>query len=115
MARLTLDSRDLGLAQQLVAMRAPHSVESLAVGNVFCAYPGQGCDWVVKRKRADNLAAGIVDGRWREQTGLFDTDLRVLFVVEGDLRCIDGMYEAMLGGIVSASTSAPSMDATEMA
>lgn len=102
--RLVVDCRERGLIQHLSAMGVPHCVDSLAVGDVMCTFSGSGCDFVIERKRADDLASSLVDGRWREQTcRLFETNLRVFFVVEGDIRCIDGMYESMLGAIVSAS------------
>ena len=103
--RLVVDCRERGLIQHLTAMGVPHSVESLAVGDVLCAYPSQGCDWVMERKRADDLAASIKDGRWREQSSrLFAAGQRVFFVVEGDLRWHDGgMYDAMFGAQLNAN------------
>ena len=57
-----------------------------------------------ERKRADDFAASIIDGRWREQTSrLFATGHRVFFVIEGDIRYLDNMYEAMIGAVVNAS------------
>ena len=57
-----------------------------------------------ERKRADDFAASIKDGRWREQTSrLFATGHRVFFVIEGDLRYLDNMYEALIGAIVNAN------------
>jgi ERCC4-type nuclease len=74
----------------------------------------------MERKRADDFAASIVDGRWREQTSrLFSTGYRVFFVIEGDLRWLDGMYEPMIGAIVNASLRSSccfrSMDVAETA
>ena len=54
--------------------------------------------------RADDFAASIQDGRWREQSSrLFSTGLRVFFVIEGDLRGLDRMYKPMVGAVVNAS------------
>ena len=64
-----------------------------------------GCTFLLERNRADDFAASIKDGRWREKTArLFATGHRVFFVVEGgDLRWLGGsMYESMLGAIVNA-------------
>ena len=104
MVGLAIDSRERGLIQCLAAKRAPHQVVSLAVGDVFCEYEGSGTPWIMERKRADDFAASIQDGRWREQSSrLFSTGLRVFFVIEGDLRWLDLMYEPMVGAIVNAS------------
>ena len=104
MVGLTIDSRERGLIQRLAAKRAPHQVVSLAVGDVLCEYEGSGTSWIMERKRADDFAASIQDGRWREQSSrLFSTSLRVCFVIEGDLRWLDRMYEPMVGAIVNAS------------
>jgi ERCC4-type nuclease len=57
----------------------------------------------MERKRADDFAASIKDGRWHEQSSrLFATGYRVFFVIEGDLRRL-GMYDSMMGAMVNAS------------
>lgn len=104
MARLVVDTRERGLVRHLVSKSAPHNVQSLPAGDVLCTYDGRGCAWIMERKRADDFAASIKDGRWREQTSrLFATGHRVFFVIEGDLRWLEGMYEPMLGAMVNAS------------
>ena len=104
MVGLTIDSRERGLIQCLAAKRAPHQVASLAVGDVRCEYEGSGTSWIMERKRADDYAASIQDGRWQEQRSrLFSSGLRVFFVIEGDLRWLDRMCAAMMGGIVNES------------
>ena len=105
MARLDVDCRERGLIRQLAAKHVPCRVLSLPVGDVLCVYSGSSCaSWVLERKRADDLACSIKDGRWREQMSrLFSTGLRVFFVIEGDLRGLDGMYDALLGAVVNSN------------
>ena len=101
---LVIDSKEHGLIRALAAGRVAHEVKSLPVGDVLCTYEHGGCSWVMERKRADDLASSIKDGRWREQASrLFGSGLKVFFVVEGDLRGICGMYESMLGAVVNAN------------
>ena len=58
----------------------------------------------MERKRADDFAVSIQDGRWREQSSrLFASGYRVFFIIEGDLKWIDRMYEPMIGAIVNSS------------
>ena len=101
---MAVDSKEHGLIRALLAARVAHEVRSLPVGDVLCTYEnGEGCPWILERKRADDLAASIKDGRWREQSArLFETGHKVLFAVEGTLRGL-GMYEPMLGAVVNAN------------
>ena len=104
MACLEVDHRERGLIRVLSEKGAPHCVSSLAVGDVLCIYDDRPCGWVLERKRADDFAASLVDGRWREQTSrLLATGHQVLFCIEGDLRFIDGMYAPMLAALTSAN------------
>ena len=105
MARLVIDSRERGLIQHLATKRATYHVASLPVGDVLCTYGDESaCSWVMERKRADDLACSIKDGRWREQTSrLFASGRRVLFVIEGDLRFLDGMYASMMGAMINSN------------
>ena len=104
MARLEVDHRERGLIRALAEKGAPHRVSSLAAGDVLCTYDDRPCGWVLERKRADDFAASLVDGRWREQTSrLLATGHQVLFCIEGDLRFIDGMYEPMLAALTTAN------------
>ena len=99
MAHLVIDSRERGLISFLAATRATYHVASLPAGDVLCTYgdDNTACSWVMERKRADDLACSIKDGRWREQTSrLFASGHRVFFVIEGDLRFLDGMYASMI-------------------
>ena len=101
---LVIDSKEHGLIRALAAGRVAHEVKSLPVGDVLCTYEHVGCSWVMERKRADDLANSIKDGRWREQASrLFETGFKVFFVVEGGLHGIRAMYEPMLGAYVNAN------------
>ena len=58
----------------------------------------------MERKRADDFAASIQNGRWREQTSrMFATGHRIFICVEGDLRFLDGIYDSMMGAMVNAN------------
>jgi ERCC4-type nuclease len=92
------------LIQHLVAKCTPHRVASLPVGDVLCTYDAGGCPWILERKRADDFANSIQDGRWREQTNrLMAAGHRVFFVIEGDMRGLDSIYGPMVSAIVNAS------------
>ena len=104
MARLTVDTRERALMHHLDANRVPYRALTLPVGDVLCAYEDGGRAWIMERKRADDFAASIKDGRWREQTSrLFATGHRVFFCIEGDLRGLDAMYDSMLTAIINAN------------
>jgi ERCC4-type nuclease len=104
MAHLVIDNREHSLIWHLVAKCTPHRVAALPVGDVLCTYDAGGCPFIMERKRADDFANSIQDGRWREQTSrLFSTGHRVFFVIEGDLRGLDSMYGPMIGAMVNAS------------
>jgi ERCC4-type nuclease len=104
MARLAVDTRERALMKHLDTKRVPYRAITLPVGDVICSYDEGGCAWVMERKRADDFAASIQDGRWREQTSrMFATGHRVIFCIEGDLRWLGGMHESMLGAIVNSS------------
>ena len=104
MAHLVIDNREHGLIRHLVAECTAHRVAALPVGDLLCTYDGGGCSWIMERKRVDDFANSIQDGRWREQTSrLFSTGHRVFFVIEGDMRGLDSMYGPMVSCIVNAS------------
>ena len=87
MAHLVIVNREHGLIRHLVTKCTSHRVASLPVGDLLCTYDAGGCSWIMERKRADDFAASIQDGRWREQTGrLMASGHRVVFMIEGDLR-----------------------------
>ena len=94
MARLQVDRRERTLMQHLDAKGV----------YALCTYDEGGCTFLLECKRADDFAASIKDGRWREQAArMFETGHKVLFCIEGDLRGLGGMYESMLGAMVNAN------------
>ena len=104
MARLQVDRRERALMQHLDAKAVSYQAVTLPVGDVLCTYDEGGCPFLLERKRADDFAASIEDGRWREQAArMFETGHKVLFCIEGDLRGLGGMYESMLGAMVNAN------------
>ena len=58
----------------------------------------------MERKKADDLTASIIDGRWVDQTArLMTSGYRyVFFVVEGDLSSTNLPHEALLGACLNA-------------
>ncbi len=100
--QVTIDSRERGLIRILEAAKIAHQVEALPVGDVVCQY-GSGHAWVAERKRADDFAASLKDGRWREQSvRLFGSGYRVVYIFEGDFRDAGTMYGNLLGAWMNA-------------
>ena len=95
--QLTIDHREKGLARVLQDSGVPHQVSALPVGDVLCQYEN-GRAWIAERKRSDDLAASLKDGRWREQSvRLFGSGHQVVYLLEGDFRDAAGMYPNLLG------------------
>ena len=63
MARLQVDRRKRALMQQLDATRVSYQALTLPVGDVLCTFDKGGCTFLVERKRADDFAAALKDGR----------------------------------------------------
>ena len=59
---LTIDRRERSLIQLLPEA----SIETLDVGDVWCRLGDGVISFVVERKRVDDFAASIIDGRWSE-------------------------------------------------
>ena len=99
--QLTIDSRERGLISIFRGAGVPHQVETLPVGDVLCQYDS-GHVWIAERKRADDFAASLQDGRWREQScRLFASGHQVVFIFEGDLRETGEMYQKLIGAWLS--------------
>ena len=99
--QVTIDYREKGLARLLQDSGVPHQVSALPVGDVLCRYDS-GASWIAERKRADDFAASIKDGRWKEQASrLFASASRVVYIFEGDFR-ETGMYPSLLGAWVNS-------------
>ena len=86
MATVTLDTREQALKRLFDTHCSGHNVGALAVGDLHVSYPS-GAGWIAERKRVDDLAASLTDGRWKDQCGrLFgQTGRRVVIIVEGYL------------------------------
>ena len=97
---LAVDYRERELIAALADV--PHCVKPLPVGDLVCDYGG-GNQWVAERKRADDLAKSITSGRWREQKHrLRETGLRIIFIIEGDLRSTSLKHDSLLGACINA-------------
>ena len=95
--QVTIDSREKGLIRIFEGAGVAHQVATLPVGDVVCQYEN-GRIWIAERKRSDDLAASLKDGRWREQSvRLFGSGHQVVYMLEGDFRDAAGMYPNLLG------------------
>ena len=95
--QVKIDSREKGLIKIFSGAGLPHQVEALPVGDFMCQYEG-GHAWIAERKRSDDFAASLADGRWREQSArLFASGHQVIYVFEGDFRATGGMYPSLVG------------------
>ena len=65
-AELVVDARERDVIAAAVRLRLPHSVETLPLGDLELRL-GTRRLLLLERKTADDLAASIQDGRWREQ------------------------------------------------
>ena len=98
---LTIDRRERSLIQLLPEA----SIETLDVGDVWCRLGDGVISFVVERKRVDDFAASIIDGRWHEQKSrLLALGCAILFVIEGDFRAARLPYEQLLGACAAAIT-----------
>ncbi len=61
--KLVVDTRERSLIK---ALGKELEVRTLEVGDILCEYE-DGSFWIAERKTADDLAASIHDGRWKEQ------------------------------------------------
>ena len=97
---LTIDARERLLIDAMTRKAVPITVRTLDVGDVLC----EGANpWIAERKTANDLARSIKSGRWREQQHrLFQSGLRVVFIVEGDLRATTMPYASVMGAFVGA-------------
>ena len=62
---LCIDFREKSLIQLLKCLNP--TVASLVVGDILCTYEDS-TEWAMERKKADDLAGSIIDGRWVHQT-----------------------------------------------
>ena len=95
--QVTIDSREKGLIRIFEGAGVAHQVATLPVGDVVCQYEN-GRIWIAERKRSDDLAASLKDGRWKEQSvRLFGSGHQVVYMLEGDFRDAGVLYPNLLG------------------
>ena len=97
---LSVDARERLLISVLQRYSVPHRLKTLPVGDVLCEY-ADGTSWIAERKRADDLANSIKNGRWREQQSRLFVAGTPVFIIEGDLRTTTLPYKSMLGAVVN--------------
>ena len=96
MARVVVDARERGLIELFKSHADGYEVEALPVGDIRVEYEHGARGWICERKEASDLAQSIKDGRWKDQKDrLFQTGLRVVIVLEGDLREAGAMYKSV--------------------
>ena len=104
MTKVVVDSRERTLLSIFRAQSDGFDVAALPVGDVHVEYADGKGGWVCERKTAVDLAASLVDGRWKEQTSrLFSCSKKVYIIIEGDLRSAEGMYKQVFGAWLSMS------------
>ncbi len=95
-----MDARERSLIQVL---GKEIEVRTLEVGDILCEYE-DGSFWIAERKTADDLAASIHDGRWKEQKDrLLKSGGRVIYIIEGDLRSARFSFQSLMGACVNAA------------
>ena len=105
MATVTIDTREAALIKLFDARCEGHQVRSLELGDFLCEYPC-GRTWLCERKRVDDAAASIKDGRWREQTSrLYACGRKVFVIFEGDFRTIgsDVLLKSVVGAYLNTA------------
>jgi len=81
---MIVDDREHDLIAKLTAINATFKVERLPLGDIIIEHNDTRC--IIERKRTDDLAASITDGRWREQKArLAASGAIVVYLIEGSL------------------------------
>ena len=103
MTRVVVDSRERTLLNIFRDRSDGFEVKALPCGDIAIEYEN-GRGWLCERKTCVDLAASLVDGRWKEQTSrLFSCGKKIVIVIEGDLRETEGMYKNVLGAYLNMS------------
>ena len=99
---ITIDARERKL---LGVYNGDHDVATLAVGDISCSYTDISKNWIAERKTAPDLANCIKSGRWHDQNSrLFATGKRIVFLFEGDFRMIQGLpYDTLMSAMTNAT------------
>lgn len=81
---MIVDDREHDLIDRFKAEGVEHEVRRLPLGDIIIEQNGTTC--IVERKRTDDFASSIRDGRWREQkTRLRGSGAIVVYIIEGSL------------------------------
>ena len=81
---MIIDDREHDLIKQLTSEKVAFTVKRLPVGDILIEQ--HGTTVIVERKRTDDFAASITDGRWREQKArLAVSGVAVIYLIEGSL------------------------------
>lgn len=81
---IVVDDREHALIERLRAEQVDFEVRHLPLGDIMIE--NNGVTALVERKRTDDFAASITDGRWREQKArLMESGCVVIYIIEGSL------------------------------
>ena len=81
---MIVDDREHDLIARFKAEGVEHEVRRLPLGDILIESNGTTC--IVERKRTDDFASSIKDGRWREQkTRLRESGAIIVYIIEGSL------------------------------
>lgn len=81
---MRVDDRERDLIERLRAEKVAFEVVRLPLGDIVIEHGGVTA--IVERKRTDDFAASITDGRWREQKArLAASGAIVIYLIEGSL------------------------------
>ena len=81
---MLVDDREHDLIARLKAERVTFEVKRLPLGDIIIERNGTTA--IIERKRADDFAASVSDGRWREQKSRLATSgAIVIYIIEGSL------------------------------
>lgn len=82
--RMQVDYRERDLIERFKAENVIFSCENLPLGDIMIIR--NGVTAIIERKRTDDFAASITDGRWREQKArLAASGAIVIYLIEGSL------------------------------
>lgn len=81
---MIVDDRERDLIGRLKAEKVEFEIKRLPLGDII--FSNNGVTAIVERKRTDDFAASISDGRWREQKSrLMNSGCLVIYLIEGSL------------------------------
>jgi len=81
---MIVDDREHDLISRLKIENVEFTVQRLPLGDILIERNGTTC--LIERKRTDDFAASITDGRWREQKArLKQSGAIVVYLIEGSL------------------------------